>query len=116
MKLGVLHYRGRGRYAAGVVESRLRRFVAIFRITRVRCELRRVIAGAAIRLMLPRGLLLTRLRRIWSVIVGGALRDVILVVMRIRDLVRRLGHTQIRDLTKAGLVVGCIDKGSIAMS
>lgn len=47
-------------------------------------------------------------------IVAGALRDVVLVVMRIRDLVCRLGHAQIRDLVEAGLAVGCIDKGGIA--
>jgi len=118
VKLGVLHYRGRGRYAAGVVESRFRHFVAIFRVARIRCELGRVIASTAIRLMLPRRLLLLLLMRlrVWSVIIGGALRDVILVVMRIRDLVRRLRHAQIRDLTKASLVVGCIDKGSIVTS
>lgn len=111
MKLGVLHYRGRGRYAAGVAEPRLRRFAAIFRVARVRRELRRVIAGAAIRLMFPRRLL-TRVR---LVMVGdGALRDVVLVVMRIQDLVRRFGHPQIRDLVEAGLAVGCVEGGIAA--
>lgn len=109
MKLGVLHYRGRGRFA-GVASyqgrrrwSRLRRFTAIFqrRVARVARELRRVVGDAAIRLALP--LLLTR--RVRSMKFGGTLRDVlVLVVMRIRDLVHSLGHAQVRDLTEDGRI------------
>lgn len=117
MKLGVLHYRGRGG-CADVAEiarrqSCLRYFVATFRVVHIRRQLRRAVAGATIRLTIPRRwlllllLLLTRHRRVRSVIVGGTLRVyVVLVVMRIRDLVHRLGRIQIWDLVEASLAVG----------
>lgn len=112
MKLGVLHYRGRGgcTHVADVArrQPRLRYFAAIFRVVHVRWKLRRIIGGGTIRLAIPRRwlLLLTRHRRVRSVIVGGTLRvHFVLVVMRIRDLIHRLGRAQIRDLVEAGLAV-----------
>jgi len=123
VQLGVLHYRGRGR-CAGVAEARggrtprFGRFVAIFRVARVH-ELLRAVGRLPIRLALPIRLLLLLLlllllaRRIRTMIVARALRDVVLVVVRIRDLVHRLRHAQIRDLMEAGLAGGRADEGRV---
>jgi len=64
--------------------------------------------------MLSRLLLLLTCRyRVWSMIVNKAFRDVIIAIMWIRDFVRRLGHTQSRDLMEVDLAIEYIDKERI---
>jgi len=82
----VLHYHGRGRFTKVAEASRqscLERFAASFRVARiVRDELRRIVAGTVIHLVLPGLLLLARHRRIRSIgIIGGTLRDPVLVTV-----------------------------------
>lgn len=106
MQLGVLHYRRRGRRSS-VTDARRQslRLVAVLGVPGVRvvCAL----GGAAVRLSLPYRL--ARARRVGPVIVGGALRDVVLVVMGVGDLVR-LRYAELLDLVEAGLAGGPVER------
>lgn len=103
VQLGVLHYRRRGRRSSiAQIRRQSLRLVPVLRVPGIRV-MRSVLGRATIR-RLPFPYLLAG-ARIRSVIIGWTLRDVVLVVMGIRDFVR-LGYTELLDLVETRLAGG----------
>lgn len=103
VQLGVLHYRRRGRRSPiAQIRRQSLRLAPALRVARVRV-MRGALCRATVR-RLPFPYLLAG-ARIRSVIIGGTLRYVVLVVMGIRDFVR-LGYTELLHLVKTRLAGG----------
>lgn len=101
MQLSVLHYRRRGRRSpAAQIPRQSLRIVPVVRVAGVRVV--RVLRRATIRLSFPHLLAGARVR---PVIVGGTLRDVVLVVMRIINFIR-LRYAELLNLMEARLARG----------
>lgn len=103
VQLGVLHYRRRGRRSSiAQIRRQSLRLVPVLRVPCIRV-MRSALGRATIR-RLPFPYLLAG-ARIRSVIIGGTLRDVVLVIMGIRDFVR-LGYAELLDLVETRLAGG----------